>query len=96
MKIEIKGFIHAQKSYNNELRYVFFYSEDMGGSGYVNVCPHTIVFELPKGFDPTAGFISALEKRKAELHREFAEEVARINEEISKLQAITYEAPEVV
>lgn len=96
MKIEVNGFIHAQKSYSGELRYVFFYSEDMGDSGYVMVCPHTIVFELPEGFDPTGGFIAALEKKKEALHAEFADAVAKINNEISKLQAITYEAPEVV
>lgn len=93
MTIEIKGWIHTQKGYDGKPRYMFWPHEGM--IGYVKVCPHTLSFDLPENFDPTAGFIAALEERRDEVTREFRESVARINEEISKLQAIEY-TPEVV
>jgi hypothetical protein len=66
----------------------------MVSGGYALVGPVTIDIEIPEGWDPRAQQIEALKNRKAELEREFSAAVALINEQISRLQAISYEPPE--
>ena len=48
--------------------------------------------DIPKEFNPTALQINALHKQKQDVIKKFDETVARINEQISKLQAIEYTA----
>ncbi len=96
MKIELQGHIHFKKDEYSSTEYHFWGWEDMKDQGYVYVCPYTIEFELPEGFDPRNEQIAILEAKRREVQAQFEATITRINSEISKLQAITYEAPEVV
>jgi hypothetical protein len=100
-KVTIPGFLHAQPALDWETgpdvvdghRLYFMTHEDMSDHGYVMVCPYTIEFTMPEGWDPRAQQIEALRKKKAELTREFSEAVMKIEAQISRLQAIEYDAP---
>lgn len=85
-QVEIKGWIHLTP-YDS---WSFNTNEDMTDYGYAMLMPYTIVTEVPRGFDPTAQRIAALEKKRDALRKKFQEEVMKVNEEISKLQAIGY------
>jgi hypothetical protein len=50
-----------------------------------------IEVEVPDDFDPVPRQVAALEQQKAEALREYQEKVSSINQQLSKLQAITYE-----
>lgn len=98
-EIKIRGFVHCRKAdeWNDSqniregYEYVFWRWEDMTDQGYILVGPAETTVTPPEGFDPTPGTIAALEDKKRELEAKFSEDVARINAEISKLQALTYE-----
>lgn len=95
--IEQQGYIVWRKySYEDKPNYVFLDYKPSGSHESVMVMPYTLKFELPADFDPTGQQITgqqiaALEAMKAEASQKFQETVAKINLEISKLQAITYE-----
>jgi len=57
----------------------------------VLVGKQTIEFEVPDDFNPTPAAIANLEEYKAEINRQFAAKIAEVNEQISKLQALTFE-----
>ncbi|MBK5571790.1 hypothetical protein [Ensifer sp. SSB1] len=101
MKIEIKGWIFFEKSsYENEFSYRFSAIEAdkyvREGDVCIRVCEHTIHAEVPEGFDPTAEHIRQLNSAKEKLRREFNARIAQINNQISKLQAIEYDAGAIV
>jgi hypothetical protein len=90
--IEQQGYIVWRKySYEDKPNYVFLDYKPSGSHESVMVMPYTLKFELPADFDPTGQQIAALEAMKAEASQKFQETVAKINLEISKLQAITFE-----
>lgn len=92
--VTIKGFICAlQFDWDREPRYTFCTSP-MDTHGYVTVMPHEFEVEVPTGFNMTAAQVASLEKTKEKLRDEFNSRVAELNEQISKLQALPYEAPE--
>jgi hypothetical protein len=89
--VTVQGFIHAQKcTWTDKVRYDFFKSEDMTECGYVLVGPHEITLQIPADFNIAAGQISALQKQKDKLHKEFNVRLAQINDEISKLQCLEF------
>jgi len=58
------------------------------------VGPHSFEVEVPDDFDPTPAMVSTLEEKKRKLRLELAGKLAEIDEQISKLTCLTYEAPE--
>lgn len=100
-KISISGFIHAIPATEWDTgtdvvdghRMTFSVFDDMSDHGWVEVCPYTLEFSLPEGWDPRAQQIEALKAQKEKLKREFAESVMRIDTQISRLQAIEYAPP---
>lgn len=96
--ISIPGFIHAKPLMRWEkpdssvqgMGFSFWTFDDMKDQGYVPVCPYTVTFDLPEGWDPRPGQIEALEAKKDALQREFTKAVVAINAQISRLQAIDY------
>ena len=66
------------------------------GREYMNaaVAQLPITFTLPDGFHPTAAMVASLEAKREFLRAEFSRSIADINEQISKLQAITFEPAE--
>lgn len=69
---------------------------DMSSCGYVLVGKQQIEFEVPDDFNPVPIQVSMLEKEKEKAMEEYNERVFRINEQISKLQALTYSDENVV
>jgi hypothetical protein len=65
---------------------VFMQHEDMKDYGYVLVCPYTMTFEMPEGWDPRAQQVEALQIKKAQ----HVKAIVEIDGQISKLLAIEY------
>jgi hypothetical protein len=57
---------------------------------YVGEMP--IEFDVPDDFDPIPRQVAALQQEKAEALAEYQRKVADINERLSKVQALTFEA----
>lgn len=98
-KVSVPGFIHATPAHEWDQgpaiidghRLSFFAFEDMSDSGWVMVCPHTMEFDIPEGWDPRAQQIDALKAQREKIRAEMSKRLMEIDEAISKLQAITYE-----
>ena len=97
--VTIPGFIHAKPAESWEgfmddiidgHRMNFSLCEDRSEYGWVLVCPYTMTFELPEGWDPRAQQIEALQKEKERLQKMFSESVMKINQQIANLQALEY------
>ena len=89
--VQIKGFVHAERQRNGELRFLLR-DLDMSahdGFGYL-VGVATFDYEVPADFNPVATELAGLNKQLEEVNREFAAKVRRINEQIAKLEAIEY------
>lgn len=54
------------------------------------IAEQRITVEIPDDFDPVPGQVAALEAERREAMAEYQAKVARINERLSKLQAIEY------
>lgn len=88
----IEGHIYAaQTDYAVEPQFGFYdYDVSKYREGTVQVCPYTISFELPAGFDPRPGMIESLKAEKAKILAEAQAKATAIEERISKMLAITY------
>ena len=94
-QVSIPGFIHArgvddwEKGTNRDINGAHFdwFPYDTL-AGYINVMPHTLVFELPEGFDIRPAAIIELEKKKAELMAKSQMAVNEIDNQISKLKSL--------
>ncbi|MGA4275609.1 hypothetical protein ACI2VH_02765 [Ralstonia nicotianae] len=97
--IEIKGYIHAVlHAYTpDEIGYHFSACEDMSFMNsemttYVLVQPHTVVAEIPdREIDYRTVRVAALEKEREKVRAELGRRITEINNEISKLQALTFD-----
>jgi hypothetical protein len=67
-------------------------AEDMKLWG-VPVRQQSFEVEIPDDFDPRAPMLSGLQAELEKTRNEFAAKVAKINEQIARLQAIEYTAP---
>ena len=100
--ITINGFIHAKQAKGWE--------EDNGNcaeghifqwwtwdqmDGYKNVGPLALTFDIADNFNTAPEEIAALEQQRAQVLADAQTKVNHINDAISKLQALTFEAPEV-
>lgn len=88
MKVSHELYVHLSKY--DDTRYVCF-DFDASDSGYVLVNKQAVTLDIPDGFDPTATKISMLNKEIQFAEKEFSERVTKLKEEISKLQALTFE-----
>lgn len=88
--ITIEGHIYAaQTDYAVEPQFGFYdYDVSKYREGTVQVCHHTINFELPAGFDPRPGMIESLKAEKAKILGEAEAMANAIEERISKLLAL--------
>ena len=94
--IEISGHIYAKRNtFDDSIDYTFFSYEGMDEHGYLYVCPHKVVAEVPATFNPIAAEVSALEKQRDKLRDEFNARVKQINDRIANLQCIEYTPAEV-
>lgn len=91
MKATLNGQINWKKEdWESEGRFYFQFS-DMSEFGYVKVMPYTLEIDVPDDFNPVPGQIAALEKEKAKIRAEFNRRIAALNEQIGKLQALTFD-----
>ncbi|CBJ38295.1 conserved protein of unknown function [Ralstonia solanacearum CMR15] len=101
--IEINGYIHAviHSIMPDKPVYSFHELEDMSfmnskHTTYVKVMPHTMVVKIPDGeIDYRTARIAALENEREKVRAELGKRITEINGEISKLQAIEFNATEV-
>ena len=100
--ITINGFIHAKaaRSWEHDHEnckegYIFQWWHWDEMQGYKNVSPLTLTFEIPDNFTTAPEEIAALEEARSTLLADTQIKVNAINDQISKLQALTFEAPEV-
>ncbi|MFX3574157.1 hypothetical protein [Ralstonia mannitolilytica] len=95
--IEIKGWIFLQK-YSWESAYSFQFShlalDKHTGEGEVcvRVQEHTISVDVPDKIDTVSPQVKALEQEKEKLRKEFNARIGAINDQLSKLQALTFDA----
>lgn len=100
MQIEIKGFIHAQVYSHKPDQPEFSFAEnkslsflDSEYSTYVTVMPYTFTVDVGDfKVDYREARVASLQKEETKLRADFAKRCAEINSEISKLQAITFDA----
>lgn len=95
MKVKITGHVtYVKYSWETEGRYIIMASPASGAdSSYTDVGVSVDVdVDIPDDFNPTAMQLSALEKQKQDLSEKFHITVARINKQISELQAIEHTA----
>lgn len=90
MKVSHEIYVHASK-YNEEGYTVFDF--DASNNGYILINKQTVELDIPDDFDPTATQIAMLNKQIEKAEKEFSDRVTKLKEEISKLQAISYEVP---
>ncbi|MGK2829206.1 hypothetical protein ACSI5F_03755 [Ralstonia pseudosolanacearum] len=101
--IEIKGWIYAaiHSVVPDRPAYSFHELDDMSFMNskyttYVKVMPHTMVVEIPDSeIDYRTARIAALESERENVRAELGKRITDINGEISKLQAIEFNATEV-
>lgn len=87
-----KGFIVWKKyEWETKASFVFLDYKPSDTHESVVVMPYTLRFEMPDEFDPVPAQVRGLEAQKAKALQEYQKTVEAINEQLSKLQAITYE-----
>lgn len=91
MKVTVKAYTHqVQYPWQNEPEYALL-SHPMRNVDYyalVSETPVEVEVNIPDDFDPRPQQIAALEKQKRRLQAEFAQSVAKIDEQIKKYLAI--------
>lgn len=92
MKVTINGFIHWKNDpYGIDADFHFWPYKSMAEHGYVFVCAHDIEVDVPDNFNPVPSQIAILEEQKAKVRDEFNARIAQLNEQIGKLQALTFD-----
>lgn len=91
MKVAIIGFVLYKKdTWDKEARF-YFQPWQMEEHGYVTVMPHSFEIDIPENFNPVASQVAILEKEKSKVRAEFNRRIAQLNEQIGKLQALTFD-----
>lgn len=72
-------------------QYHFNAGPDISSESFVKVVNHSFEVEIPEDFDPIPGQLAALNEKKRQLRLQLAEELASIDDRISKLSALTFE-----
>ena len=91
MKIKTTVHIfHSKYSWEDKGEYLVFYAKVDDDEHRTYVGAQEIDIEVPDDYDPRAGKIAALEKKKKQVMADYQKTVNDINEKISKLQAIEY------
>jgi hypothetical protein len=95
--MKLNGYIWLQPSeYADNGFTPMFWANDAGtssylkGEGYLPVCPHTIEFEFPEGFDYVGKQVECLVTKKEALTAEYEAAVGKIDSAIKNLQCLTF------
>ena len=93
MRRIVKGYVHYQKySWEKTPSYPIFPS-DMSGScpDLPLVCMQEFEIEVPDDFNPVPQQVAALEEKKRLARLRLADELSKIDDQISKLTCLTNE-----
>ena len=91
MKVTIDGFICWKKESWKKEGEFSFWGFEVNSMGYVTVMPHSMEVDVPDNFNPVPDQIAQLEREKAKVRQEFNDRIAQLNEQIGKLQALTFD-----
>ena len=93
MKIKVTAHIFFQKySWEEKGEYQLFFARVDDDDSRTYIGEQEVEIEVPDNYDPRAQQIAALKKHKQKVIAEFQSSVDRINDRISKLQALEYTA----
>lgn len=81
--------IHWKQGFEGEDQFSLFIC-DMSQYGYVLIGKQEVEFEVPDDFNPVPIQVAMLNAEKKRIANEFDARVRAINEQISKLQCITF------
>jgi hypothetical protein len=71
----------------------YFWSSDVTGiDGHIGAGTFEVNYEPPKGFDPRAGAVAALEAEKKRVQAEFQNRITEIEAQINKFTALEFKA----
>jgi len=93
MKIKLTAHIHFQKwAWEDKGEFEIWFTKLDDDDHRTYVGSQEVEVEVPDDYDPRAQQVVALEKKKQKAMADYQRTVDEINEQISKLQAITYTA----
>lgn len=93
--VKITGFIYAtNSSFAHDKPYFTFCESDMTSHGWIKVAPVAFDVAIPADFNFQAAKIAALEALKEKARHDFQARMAELTEQISKLQALEFVAPQ--
>jgi hypothetical protein len=88
--VKITGHVYEVRySWETTSSFAIAGSDNCGCENYTYVGPVEIHYAIPDSYNPTAVKLAALQAKREEAAREFAATVRAIDEQISKLQALT-------
>lgn len=91
-KAIIEGFVYLYAPLSTSENPIYaFHETELSGDSFVKVVAHTIEAEIAANFNPIPQQLAALNEQKRKLRLKLAEELAALDDKISKLQAITYD-----
>ena len=94
-KHTVKGALYLyvpERAISDKPIYHFNAGAGLTGESFIKIVDHTFDVEIPDDFDPIPGQLAALNEKKRLLRVKLAEELASIDDRISKLSAIEYTA----
>lgn len=91
MQFTINGHVYAEKRYGTDDYRFSFYGCSRNDCFGLYVCEHEITLDVPADWNPVAAEVAQLEAEKRGAIEDCRATVSRINERLSKLQAITNE-----
>ena len=79
-----------ERAYSDKPIYHFNAGAGLTGESFIKIVDHSFDIEIPDDFDPAPRQIETLNEKKRLLRVKLAEELASIDDRISKLSAIEY------
>jgi hypothetical protein len=90
--ITLTGFVHTRvDEFTGKREYTFAAWDEWKSCGYVLVGPASLEYQLPPNFNPIAAEVAQLKAEKEAATAAFRKRLQEINEQLAKLEAITYE-----
>lgn len=88
-------FLHAAESMYTPGEYQFMvFMSDMSGSGYIPLSRIDFEFDIPTKEQIIARHTVLLREKIKEVHKEAERQATELRDQLSKLEALTYTAPE--
>jgi hypothetical protein len=82
----------SERAYTDKPIYHFNTERNLTSESFTKIVDHSFDIEIPEDFDPIPGQLAALNEKKRLLRLKLAQELADLDDRISKLSALTFEA----